>query len=306
LLSETSLAQQRADEAVLLAEQERQQLQRQMEELQARIDNVQQQVEQKDVQLDQMVASLQAQAQAQAQARAQARAQISETPAAADVAPLVVAPAEPQAVASPAAMQGSSAEQNFWPWLVSVAVGGVMLGWFAAVFLARRRERDDQPGGEIDFKTWLAEHQAKAALEPKQVKPVVVRAKPVAEPTAPVPDSARQIASMNLDDFAPDSSWDVLSPFENKVVRKRAANQDLGQFSSDLFKMPEVFDLGDLSSQVGGGETGSKENLDRLNQALAFIQQGQIESACIILNNILDEGDDQQRQEAREILSRIA
>ncbi|WP_263144320.1 FimV/HubP family polar landmark protein [Pseudomonas sp. RIT-PI-AD] len=51
---------------------------------------------------------------------------------------------------------------------------------------------------------------------------------------------------------------------------------------------------------------GSRENLTRLNQALAYIDQGDLESACLILNEAISEGDDRERREARELLARIA
>lgn len=51
---------------------------------------------------------------------------------------------------------------------------------------------------------------------------------------------------------------------------------------------------------------GDRQNLGKLNQALAYISQGNIETACDILNQVIDEGDDQQKQEARELLARIA
>ncbi|MET1078442.1 MAG: FimV/HubP family polar landmark protein [Pseudomonas sp.] len=49
-----------------------------------------------------------------------------------------------------------------------------------------------------------------------------------------------------------------------------------------------------------------REHLSKLNLALAYISQSDIESACNILNQVLNEGDDQQKQEARELLARIA
>jgi pilus assembly protein FimV len=281
-------AQQRADEAMLLAEQERLQLQQQMDELQARIDSVQQQVERKDVQLDELVAKLQVQGTAAALA---------------PEAPPLPAAAVGQA---PFSAPEPSQAPGFWPWLVGVAGGGIVLGWFAAVFLGRRRASADEQGVETDFKTYLAQRESGAAFALPQNRPVVSPVAHVAPAAAS--SAAAQVASMNLDDFALDSSWDTLSPFESKVLPKRAANQRLDEFSSDLFKMPEVFDLGDLSALDGAqaGDAGSADNLSRLNQALAFIQQGKIQSACSILNSVLDEGDDQQKQEAREILSRIA
>lgn len=48
------------------------------------------------------------------------------------------------------------------------------------------------------------------------------------------------------------------------------------------------------------------EHLVRLNQALAYIQQGHIESACVILESLANEGDEAQRQQVTELLARIA
>ncbi|MNN63044.1 hypothetical protein D3C81_1783930 [compost metagenome] len=49
-----------------------------------------------------------------------------------------------------------------------------------------------------------------------------------------------------------------------------------------------------------------KENLIKFNLALAYIEQGNIEAACSILNEVISEGDDQQKQEARDLLAKIA
>lgn len=48
------------------------------------------------------------------------------------------------------------------------------------------------------------------------------------------------------------------------------------------------------------------EHLVRLNQAVAYIQQGHIESACVILESLASEGDEAQRQQVNELLARIA
>ena len=44
----------------------------------------------------------------------------------------------------------------------------------------------------------------------------------------------------------------------------------------------------------------------QLNQALAYIKQGDIATACDILNEVIIEGDDEQKLEARALLARIA
>jgi pilus assembly protein FimV len=51
---------------------------------------------------------------------------------------------------------------------------------------------------------------------------------------------------------------------------------------------------------------GSHDNLAKLNLALAYIDQGSLESACNILNEVINDGDDEQKQEARELLAKIA
>lgn len=51
---------------------------------------------------------------------------------------------------------------------------------------------------------------------------------------------------------------------------------------------------------------GSRDHLIKLNLALAYIEQGDIGSACDILNEVISQGDEQQRERARELLAKIA
>ncbi|MDX1300326.1 MAG: FimV/HubP family polar landmark protein [Pseudomonas sp.] len=39
---------------------------------------------------------------------------------------------------------------------------------------------------------------------------------------------------------------------------------------------------------------------------MAYIEQGSVDSACSILNEVISNGDAQQKQEARELLAKIA
>ena len=50
----------------------------------------------------------------------------------------------------------------------------------------------------------------------------------------------------------------------------------------------------------------SRNTLSKLNMALAYIEQGSLDSACQILNEVIDEGDEEQKQEARQLLAKIA
>lgn len=81
----------------------------------------------------------------------------------------------------------------------------------------------------------------------------------------------------------------------------------------------DVFTLGSLPSLIGDsaffepGPTAEEirqlepnpEHLVRLNQAAAYIKQGDIESACVILETLAIEGDEQQRQQVNELLAQI-
>jgi pilus assembly protein FimV len=151
---------------------------------------------------------------------------------------------------------------------------------------------------------------------------------------------------LNLDDLPLDADWDQLSPFEaarGKTKAAAAAEFDAG-FSSNLQELPEVFELdeeaqsvsafGEMEMVVGGedelldehfldafaGEAdataalqgdieqlaGNPEHMAKLNQALAYIEQGNLSSACDILNEVIDQGDDRQKQAARQLLAEIA
>lgn len=51
---------------------------------------------------------------------------------------------------------------------------------------------------------------------------------------------------------------------------------------------------------------GKREHLSQLNQALAYIEQGNLDEACNILNQLISDGSDEQKREAKALLSRIA
>ena len=170
----------------------------------------------------------------------------------------------------------------------------------------------------------------------RSTPPVPPAAEPLAEPDF----------QLNLDDLPLDADWDLVSPFEaarGKAKAAAAAEFDAG-FSSNLQELPEVFELdeeaqnvsafGEMEMVVGGedelldehfldafaGEAdataalqgdieqlaGNPEHMAKLNQALAYIEQGNLSTACDILNEVIDQGDDQQRQAARQLLAEIA
>jgi len=81
----------------------------------------------------------------------------------------------------------------------------------------------------------------------------------------------------------------------------------------------EALTLGELPSLLGHPEPvepkptaeelrqlePNPEHLVRLNQAVAYIKQGDMESACVILETLATEGDEAQRQQVNELLAQI-
>jgi len=148
---------------------------------------------------------------------------------------------------------------------------------------------------------------------------------------------------LNLDDLSLDADWDLVSPFPTSMRKKGAApapelsehddvaavfesasNRDARSpfaqsmlveeasaddwlqenLGEDFLARPHVEDsplLHDFDQLAG-----NHDNLALLNLALAYIEQGSLDSACNILNQIISNGDDEQKQEARELLAKIA
>ncbi|EPN41047.1 FimV/HubP family polar landmark protein, partial [Pseudomonas syringae] len=156
---------------------------------------------------------------------------------------------------------------------------------------------------------------------------------------------------LNLDDLSMDADWDLVDPFDTPprskpetVTAPAPAEVDPG-FSSDLTRLPEVFELSDeqfLSdfSEPDGVEPiepievvapvaaddlsdefldsfmsddGDFDLLDleepplsQINQAQVLIEDGDLESAREILQQVIDESDEEHRHMARELLAGIS
>ncbi len=134
-------------------------------------------------------------------------------------------------------------------------------------------------------------------------------------------------------------------PTAIKAKPKAAAEPEFdASFSSNLQELPEVFELHHEDEQLSAfGEmemvlsdethelddnfldafagdadataalqgdldqlATDPEHMTKLNQALAYIRQGDIPTACDILNEVIDHGDDEQRKAARQLLAEIA
>lgn len=98
---------------------------------------------------------------------------------------------------------------------------------------------------------------------------------------------------------------DALSSFGDLPLPEASEDDVLHEEFVDAFVVAEPARSKPLESNLEH-LAGNREHLARLNMALAYIEQGNVVAACDILNVLIDEGDDQERARARELLAQIA
>ncbi|QKE65721.1 FimV family protein [Aquipseudomonas campi] len=99
---------------------------------------------------------------------------------------------------------------------------------------------------------------------------------------------------------------DGLSPFGDMPLPESTGDEVLQEEFVDAFsREPQGRADKPLESNLEH-LAGNREHLAQLNMALAYIEQGNLGAACNILNALIDEGDDQEKARARELLARIA
>lgn len=135
----------------------------------------------------------------------------------------------------------------------------------------------------------------------------------VGEHPAPAQPPLGDSADLNLGELSLDLDWNSLDAFDSpKGSSTKHTEERLEDFRSNLRELPEVteFDLDDeqagafgLSSRVGGEQDKLLASLD---QARACIDRGDLDEAYRILEQVLQKGDKQEQEEARELLARIA
>ena len=144
---------------------------------------------------------------------------------------------------------------------------------------------------------------------------------------------------LNLDDLSMDSSWDLISPFENTKPTDRPPKAEEPAFTSNLHELPDVLEMPEeptldepelewiaephaqsldddfLEGFSDGGqsldleplnlEPGEPTRAGKLEQAQTCIDEGDLDSAIELLNELLKEGDEQLKQTARTLLAGI-
>ncbi|HLA32951.1 MAG TPA: FimV/HubP family polar landmark protein [Pseudomonas sp.] len=161
------------------------------------------------------------------------------------------------------------------------------------------------------------------------------------EAPAKLPEDDSQL---NLDELSLDADWDMLSPFSPSAPSKLADEAEGSAAAqgktSDVFDLAgsrdprspfaesmlveetpnddwldDELDAAFVEQPKAPGRvlvsdlddlTGSRDNLAKLNMALAYIEQGSLDSACSILNEVIDSGDEVQKQRAQQLLAKIA
>ncbi|RON54018.1 FimV/HubP family polar landmark protein [Pseudomonas frederiksbergensis] len=168
------------------------------------------------------------------------------------------------------------------------------------------------------------------------VAPVAVVA-PVAAAAVVLPEApAGDEFQLNLDDLSMDSNWDLVSPFADSPPTNKPSTQpppDEPAFTSNLHVMPDVYEmpheptLGEPELEWDAvpdveplddnfldafNEPGPALELEpmpgsvgKLEQAQNCIDDGDLDSAIELLNELLKEGDEPLKQTARNLLAGI-
>jgi pilus assembly protein FimV len=97
----------------------------------------------------------------------------------------------------------------------------------------------------------------------------------------------------------------ALNPFADWPIAHPALAPVIEEQLVDAFAAESLNNVGKSALASLEHLASSRENLVKLNKALAYIAQGNLGSACSILNEVISDGDAQQQQ-AREWLAKIA
>jgi pilus assembly protein FimV len=108
-----------------------------------------------------------------------------------------------------------------------------------------------------------------------------------------------EVSEVQLEQNAssPFADWTATQTTQEQLIDEEFVDAFAGESLKSVNK-PALASLEHLAT--------NRDNLVKLNKALAYIAQGNLPSACSILNEVINDGDAQQQQEARELLAKIA
>lgn len=151
-------------------------------------------------------------------------------------------------------------------------------------------------GSQAQLKQLLTRHPALSAVTPGQ------------SPSAPEPDVAFVLNETSLPPFDGPASVPAEQYDANLSLDSQSWLDDFDEAVALGNLPPLVDDVGNFAStpvEEMQALMANPEHLVRLNQAVAYIKQGDMESACIILESLATDGDEQQRQQVSELLAQI-
>ncbi|MVV49393.1 peptidoglycan-binding protein LysM [Pseudomonas sp. PB120] len=160
---------------------------------------------------------------------------------------------------------------------------------------------------------------------------------------SPVTDAAlpNDEFQLNLDELSMDSSWDLISPFESASSAAKPSSEPApveSTFTSNLHVLPDVFEMpddlplgetelewsdepdsqplddsflnafsdSDLSLELEPLAPAEPSSAEKLEQAQNCIDDGDLDSAIELLNQLLDEGNEPLKQTARSLLAGLS
>ncbi len=133
------------------------------------------------------------------------------------------------------------------------------------------------------------------------------------QPSAVIASNAKPDASagdefqLNLDDLSMDSSWDLVSPLDSPADTAKPVDQpeslDDG-FLDDFADVSPALELESLSLELAGQE-GEEVHAGKLEEAQNCIDDGDLDSAIRLLNELLKDSDESLKQTARSLLASI-
>ena len=142
---------------------------------------------------------------------------------------------------------------------------------------------------------------------------------------------------LNLDDLSMESSWDLISPFDSTKPTDKPPEVVEPAFTSNLHVMPDVFEMPEETTlgepelewvaepeaqaldddfldefkdssfelETLSLEPSVPDNAGKLEQAQTCIDDGDLDSAIELLNELLKDGDEPLKQTARTLLAGI-
>ncbi|MCX2891099.1 LysM peptidoglycan-binding domain-containing protein [Pseudomonas sp. DCB_BI] len=190
-----------------------------------------------------------------------------------------------------------------------------------------------QADADADFEAMLAQAEAQPAVDLSDfdldVGEPVAPAAPQAEAGAPVDTVAELAAFDSMPEFDPASDFDMPSDFDLSLSldddspAAKSFASELDDVNAELDKLSQSLETPSLEPHFTSEDaaaqpepeplddldfdffSGSDEVATKLDLARAYIDMGDSQGARDILDEVVKDGDDSQRQEAEDMLSRL-